>query len=57
MRLLPVRPDHRRRRPADEIPNPTDEDIDYAMAGNACRCATYVRIRKAIHNAAKMLEA
>lgn len=40
-----------------EIPNPTDEDIDYAMAGNACRCATYVRIRKAIHNAAKMLEA
>lgn len=40
-----------------EIPNPTDEDIDFAMAGNACRCATYVRIRKAIHNAAKMLEA
>ncbi len=40
-----------------EIPKPTDEDIDYAMAGNACRCATYVRIRKAIHNAAKMLEA
>ncbi|MEO3415643.1 (2Fe-2S)-binding protein [Roseovarius sp. CAU 1744] len=39
-----------------EIPNPTDEDIDYAMAGNACRCATYVRIRKAIHEAAKMLE-
>ncbi|NSY40346.1 (2Fe-2S)-binding protein [Leisingera sp. ANG59] len=39
-----------------EIPNPTDEDIDFAMAGNACRCATYVRIRKAIHNAAKMLE-
>ncbi|NOD74574.1 MULTISPECIES: (2Fe-2S)-binding protein [unclassified Ruegeria] len=40
-----------------EIPQPTDEDIDFAMAGNACRCATYVRIRKAIHNAAKMLEA
>ncbi|MBO9452971.1 (2Fe-2S)-binding protein [Tropicibacter sp. R16_0] len=39
-----------------EIPNPTDEDIDFAMAGNACRCATYVRIRKAIHQAAKMLE-
>lgn len=39
-----------------EIPNPTDEDIDFAMAGNACRCATYLRIRKAIHNAAKMLE-
>ncbi|WP_170525412.1 (2Fe-2S)-binding protein [Ruegeria arenilitoris] len=40
-----------------EIPQPTDEDIDFAMAGNACRCATYVRIRKAIHEAAKMLEA
>lgn len=35
---------------------PTDADIDEAMAGNACRCATYVRIRKAIHNAAKTLE-
>lgn len=31
---------------------PTDEDIDLAMAGNACRCATYVRIRAAIHRAA-----
>ena len=39
-----------------EIPNPTDEDIDYAMAGNACRCATYARIRQAIHKAAKTLE-
>ncbi|KAF0674579.1 (2Fe-2S)-binding protein [Profundibacterium mesophilum] len=39
-----------------EIPNPTDEDIDNAMAGNICRCATYVRIREAIHNAAKTLE-
>lgn len=39
-----------------EISKPTDEDIDYAMAGNACRCATYVRIRKAIHEAAKVLE-
>lgn len=36
---------------------PTDEDIDDAMAGNACRCATYVRIRQAIHDAAKKLEA
>ena len=35
---------------------PTDEDIDNAMAGNICRCATYVRIRKAIHDAAKTLE-
>jgi isoquinoline 1-oxidoreductase alpha subunit len=39
-----------------EIPNPTDEDIDNAMAGNICRCATYVRIRKAIHDAAETLE-
>jgi isoquinoline 1-oxidoreductase alpha subunit len=34
---------------------PTDADIDAAMAGNICRCATYVRIRAAIHSAAKTL--
>jgi isoquinoline 1-oxidoreductase alpha subunit len=34
---------------------PTDADIDGAMAGNVCRCATYVRIRAAIHDAAKSL--
>jgi isoquinoline 1-oxidoreductase alpha subunit len=39
------------------IPQPTDRDIDLAMAGNICRCATYVRIRAAIKDAAKMLEA
>lgn len=39
-----------------ENPAPTDEDIDNAMAGNVCRCATYVRIRKAIHDAAAALE-
>ncbi len=33
-------------------PNPTDEQIDNAMAGNICRCGTYNRIRKAIHSAA-----
>ncbi len=33
-------------------PNPTDDDIDRAMAGNLCRCGTYVRIRAAIHDAA-----
>jgi isoquinoline 1-oxidoreductase alpha subunit len=33
-------------------PKPTDEDIDTAMSGNICRCATYVRIRAAIHAAA-----
>lgn len=36
-------------------PNPTDEDIDNAMAGNLCRCGTYTRIRKAIHLAAETL--
>jgi isoquinoline 1-oxidoreductase alpha subunit len=35
-------------------PQPTDADIDAAMAGNACRCATYVRIRAAIKKAAGM---
>ena len=34
-------------------PNPTDADIDTAMAGNICRCGTYQRIRRAIHRAAK----
>jgi isoquinoline 1-oxidoreductase alpha subunit len=34
---------------------PTDADIDQAMTGNICRCATYVRIRAAIHEAAKSL--
>jgi isoquinoline 1-oxidoreductase alpha subunit len=33
-------------------PNPDDADIDAAMAGNICRCGTYVRIRQAIKNAA-----
>jgi isoquinoline 1-oxidoreductase alpha subunit len=33
-------------------PNPTDADIDAAMAGNLCRCGTYIRIRRAIKNAA-----
>jgi isoquinoline 1-oxidoreductase alpha subunit len=34
-------------------PTPTDGDIDAAMNGNLCRCGTYIRIRKAIHAAAK----
>jgi len=34
---------------------PTDADIDSAMAGNICRCATYARIRNAIHEAATAL--
>src|ERR1043165_6036431 len=36
-------------------PNPTDKDIDTAMAGNICRCGTYPRIRKAIKTAAQMM--
>jgi isoquinoline 1-oxidoreductase subunit alpha len=39
-----------------EIKRPSDRDIDSAMSGNLCRCATYVRIRAAIHYAAKLLE-
>jgi isoquinoline 1-oxidoreductase subunit alpha len=34
-------------------PQPTDADIDQAMAGNLCRCGTYPRIRAAIHAAAR----
>lgn len=37
-------------------PAPTDDDIDAAMSGNICRCATYVRIRAAIHSAAAALK-
>ena len=39
-----------------EIPRPSDADIDLAMTGNVCRCATYVRIRAAIHDAAGKLK-
>jgi isoquinoline 1-oxidoreductase subunit alpha len=34
-------------------PKPSDQEIDAAMEGNACRCGTYLRIRKAIHRAAE----
>jgi isoquinoline 1-oxidoreductase subunit alpha len=37
----------------ERTPNPTDAQIDEAMNGNLCRCATYLRIREAIHVAAK----
>ena len=36
-----------------KTPQPTDADIDQAMAGNLCRCGTYPRIRAAIHSAAQ----
>jgi isoquinoline 1-oxidoreductase alpha subunit len=38
-----------------ETKKPSDADIDAAMAGNLCRCATYQRIRAGIHDAAKAL--
>jgi len=38
-------------------PKPSDSDIDDALAGNLCRCATYHRIRAGIHEAARRLEA
>jgi aerobic-type carbon monoxide dehydrogenase small subunit (CoxS/CutS family) len=38
-------------------PKPTDADIDAALSGNLCRCATYGRIRAAVHDAAKTLGA
>jgi isoquinoline 1-oxidoreductase alpha subunit len=36
-------------------PHPSDQDIDDAMSGNICRCATYVRIRAGIHRAAELV--
>jgi isoquinoline 1-oxidoreductase subunit alpha len=38
----------------EQKPSPTDPDIDAAMSGNICRCATYMRIRAAIHEAAQI---
>ena len=40
-----------------DVPRPTDDDINAVMSGNICRCATYHRIRAAIHDAADRLEA
>jgi aerobic-type carbon monoxide dehydrogenase small subunit (CoxS/CutS family) len=37
-------------------PSPTDADINAALSGNICRCGTYVRIRKAVHRAAELLQ-
>ena len=39
------------------VKKPTDRDIDLAMSGNICRCATYLRIRAAIKDAASKVEA
>ncbi len=37
-----------------QIPSPTDTDIDQALAGNLCRCGTYQRVRQAVHRAAEL---
>jgi isoquinoline 1-oxidoreductase alpha subunit len=37
------------------IPQPTDRDIDEALTGNICRCGTYLRIRRAVHLAARLM--
>jgi isoquinoline 1-oxidoreductase alpha subunit len=38
----------------EQNPAPTDDEIDEAMAGNLCRCGTYVRIRQAVRKAAEL---
>ncbi len=38
------------------VPHPTDERIDAELAGHACRCCTYLRIRQAVHRAAELME-
>jgi nicotinate dehydrogenase subunit B len=38
------------------VPHPTDERIDAELAGHACRCCTYPRIRQAVHHAADLME-
>ena len=40
----------------NEIPKPSDRDVDGALTGNICRCATYVRIKQAVHDAAEAME-
>lgn len=41
----------------EQTPDPTDNEIDKAMAGNICRCGTYPRIRAAIHKAVDLAKA
>jgi isoquinoline 1-oxidoreductase alpha subunit len=38
----------------EQVPDPSDADIDSALSGNICRCGTYVRIREAVHLAARL---
>jgi isoquinoline 1-oxidoreductase alpha subunit len=41
----------------ERSPNPSDSDIDQAMADNLCRCGTYASIRRGIHRAAEIMKA
>jgi aerobic carbon-monoxide dehydrogenase small subunit len=41
----------------DENPNPTDEEIRYALSGNLCRCTGYAKIVQAVQDAAAELRA
>ncbi len=41
----------------DENPNPTEEEIRYALSGNLCRCTGYAKIVQAVQDAAAMLRA
>jgi isoquinoline 1-oxidoreductase alpha subunit len=38
----------------EQVPEPTDADIDAALSGNICRCGTYGRIREAVHLASRL---
>ena len=53
MRLLPVRSELSAAALIERNPSPDDAEIDAAMAGNICRCATYARIRAAIKSASR----
>ena len=57
VRLLPVGPVVATIALLNENRKPTDNDINDALSGNICRCNTYHRIRAAVHEAAKLLEA
>jgi carbon-monoxide dehydrogenase small subunit len=41
----------------DENPNPTEEEIRFALSGNLCRCTGYAKIVQAVQDAAAMLRA
>ena len=57
MWLLSGRPNYVSSRTLERNPSPTDDEIDAAMAGNLCRCGTYVRIKSAIKAASGAMTA